>query len=224
MQGPVAQRDDVVGAAFLTSASLAVAGEGVRRVSTILVNNAISVPDLSAALPLAPASSDLLLPHLAAAAAVAAAVTAARAATLAAWPEFKSASDASNRQTLTMLGTGDIVFISALSGVGEEWLFRGALLPAIGVEWPGVAIAALVFGGLHVTGGRNAAYAAWASAVGLAYGALALWSHDLVTPMAAHALGNLASGLLFKAKESPSGAPAPPPAAGAGDAAGPKER
>ena len=87
----------------------------------------------------------------------------------------------------------------------QEWLFRGALLPAIGLDWPGVAVAAAVFGALHVTGGRNAAFAAWAAAVGGAYGALALWSHDLAAPMAAHVAANFAAAALWKAQQRGSG-------------------
>lgn len=34
----------------------------------------------------------------------------------------------------------------------QEWLFRGALLPAVGLNYTGAAISAAVFGALHVTG------------------------------------------------------------------------
>lgn len=38
----------------------------------------------------------------------------------------------------------------------QEWLFRGALLPAVGVNYTGAAVAAAVFGALHVTGAAPA--------------------------------------------------------------------
>ena len=46
----------------------------------------------------------------------------------------------------------------------------GALLPALGGGWLGAVGAGAVFGALHVGGGRNAAFAAWAGGVGLLYG------------------------------------------------------
>ncbi len=81
----------------------------------------------------------------------------------------------------------------------QELLFRCALLPAVGADWAGVAVAAAVFGALHVGGGRNAAFAVWASVVGLAYGALAVTLRDGSAPMAAHALANAAGALAWRA-------------------------
>lgn len=43
----------------------------------------------------------------------------------------------------------------------QELLFRGALLPLVGVDWRGVAASGLVFGILHISGGRNVAFATW---------------------------------------------------------------
>ncbi len=69
----------------------------------------------------------------------------------------------------------------------------------MGADWAGVAVAAGVFGALHVGGGRNAAFAVWASVVGLAYGALAVTLRDGSAPMAAHALANAAGALAWRA-------------------------
>ena len=55
----------------------------------------------------------------------------------------------------------------------------------------------MTFGVLHNSGGRNPAFAAWASAVGCAYGALFLATGNLCVPALAHALANLASGGLW---------------------------
>lgn len=43
----------------------------------------------------------------------------------------------------------------------QELLFRGALLPLIAPDWQGVAISGIVFGTLHLSGGRNSAFALW---------------------------------------------------------------
>lgn len=134
--------------------------------------------------------------------AAAAAVTAARLALLAAWPAFREASDRSNEQALSPLGPADLLVVSLLPGLSEELLFRGALVPAIAPDWRGAVIAGLVFGALHSGGGRNAAFAAWASAVGCLYGALLLSTGSLWVPALAHSTANLASAALWKAGAS----------------------
>jgi len=116
-----------------------------------------------------------------------------------AWPEFRQAGDAAGA-TLRGLSWTDVLLVAAVSGLGEELLFRDALLPAFAPDWRGAAAAAAVFGVLHVSGGRNSAYAVWATAVGLAYGLLALQLHDGWAPVAAHALANAAGGLLWQAE------------------------
>jgi membrane protease YdiL (CAAX protease family) len=123
----------------------------------------------------------------------AAAVTAARFLLKQQWPEFREASDRSNQQVLTSLGWPDVVLVALLSGVSEELLFRWAL---IGCTWPdarGVLLSGAVFGVLHVSGGRNAAFAAWASAVGCLYGAAFLATGNVWVPAGAHAIANFAS-------------------------------
>ena len=52
---------------------------------------------------------------------------------------------------------------------------------------------------LHNSGGRNPAFAAWASAVGCAYGALFLATGSVACPALAHTLANVASGALWRA-------------------------
>lgn len=61
----------------------------------------------------------------------------------------------------------------------------------------GVAIAGATFGFLHNNGGRNPAFALWASLVGCAYGFLFITTQNLYTAMLAHSLANLASGVLW---------------------------
>ena len=59
----------------------------------------------------------------------------------------------------------DVVTVAVLPALAEETLFRGALLPAIGVSPVGVVGAGVVFGASHAGGGRNAALAAWVRSV-----------------------------------------------------------
>lgn len=58
-------------------------------------------------------------------------------------------------------------------------------------------IAGAVFGLLHQSGGRNPAFALWASAVGCTYGWLLLATGSVYAPMLAHSVANLASAALW---------------------------
>jgi membrane protease YdiL (CAAX protease family) len=76
----------------------------------------------------------------------------------------------------------EIVILALASSVGEELLFRGALLP-----WAGVWVQAIVFALLHIGPGRRfLPWTASAFALGLAFGLLARWSGNLGGPIAAH--------------------------------------
>lgn len=80
----------------------------------------------------------------------------------------------------------EIAFIALLSGIGEEYLFRGALQERFGI-W----IATLVFAAIHWPVNRN--FLPWpvlAGIVGLGLGFLKEWTDSLVAPAAAHALIN----------------------------------
>lgn len=60
-----------------------------------------------------------------------------------------------------------------------------------------VLVSGVVFGALHVGGGRNSAFAAWAIVVGWAYGAAYLQTGDLLVPALAHSAANYASAYLW---------------------------
>ena len=76
----------------------------------------------------------------------------------------------------------EIVILALASSIGEELLFRGALLP-----WFGVWIQAAVFAALHIGPGRR--FLPWtlsALVLGVAFGWLAMWTGNLGGPIAAH--------------------------------------
>jgi membrane protease YdiL (CAAX protease family) len=76
----------------------------------------------------------------------------------------------------------EIVILALASSIGEELLFRGALLP-----WLGVWLQAIVFAMLHIGPGRR--FLPWtvsALVLGLAFGFLARWTGNLGGPIAAH--------------------------------------
>lgn len=80
------------------------------------------------------------------------------------------------------LTTYEITILALASSIGEEILFRGALLP-----WMGVWLQALVFALLHVGPGRR--FLPWtlsALIMGLAFGWIAVWTENLGAPIAAH--------------------------------------
>ena len=80
----------------------------------------------------------------------------------------------------------EIALLALLSGVAEEYLFRGALQEKFGI-W----VATAVFAAVHWPVNRN--FLAWpflAGIVGLGLGGLKEWTDSLVAPAAAHVLIN----------------------------------
>lgn len=78
-----------------------------------------------------------------------------------------------------------VVFALA-SGVGEELLFRGALLP-----WLGMLVSSLLFGALHI--GADRRLVLWipvAFAIGLVFASLSLYTGDVAAAIVAHSLVN----------------------------------
>jgi membrane protease YdiL (CAAX protease family) len=134
----------------------------------------------------------------------AAAVTAARFVLKQQWQEFREASDCSNRQVLSNLGWPDVALVALLSGASEELLFRWALITATWPDAKGVLLSGAVFGVLHISGGRNAAFAAWSTAVGCLYGAAFLATGNVWVPAGAHALANFAAAAVWKSSSSSS--------------------
>lgn len=90
--------------------------------------------------------------------------------------------------------SGSIAAISVATAVGEELLFRGALLPTI-ASYTGVGLAwvlsSLAFGLVHVPSSR--ALIPWtltACAMGLVFGLLYVVTGEVLAPIAAHAMIN----------------------------------
>jgi uncharacterized protein len=88
--------------------------------------------------------------------------------------------------TLRLDGAG-IVAIATLSAFAEELVFRGLLMP-----WLGLLPQALLFGVVHaqLSGPSRWVWVAWASVVGLALGGIFGVSGSLLGPMLAHGLIN----------------------------------
>jgi membrane protease YdiL (CAAX protease family) len=102
------------------------------------------------------------------------------------------------------------VWSNACARQYSSWCFRvrgfccGVLMCCHFVCRRGALIAGVVFGLLHTSGGRNAAFAAWASAVGCTYGAAFLYTSNIYVPVLAHSLANVAAGALWMEQNSSS--------------------
>jgi uncharacterized protein len=85
-----------------------------------------------------------------------------------------------------------LAIISVLAGLGEEMLFRGVIQAAVAQEiggprgmWLGLAVAAVLFGMLHLV---TPTYAVLAALIGLYLGGLWLLCDNLLAPVTTHAV------------------------------------
>jgi membrane protease YdiL (CAAX protease family) len=100
------------------------------------------------------------------------------------------------------LGPDAILVVAIASSIGEETLFRGALVPAVGP-----IVSSLLFGVLHQLRGRSrVAWWLFATIVGLAFAYLFRFTGSLLGPIVAHAVVN-AVNLRFLLTHDPHRAP-----------------
>jgi len=93
------------------------------------------------------------------------------------------------RETFGVLRHRDVVIFSLSSAVGEELLFRGAVMPTLGLP-----VSAALFGAAH--GFFRGPYRAWslyATVTGVLLGVLTMWTGTLVAAIVCHATVNFAS-------------------------------
>lgn len=94
-------------------------------------------------------------------------------------------------QILGGLHVVDAILLALLSAVGEELLFRGVLLPYVGL-----ASSSAIFGFAHLVPRKRLwVWSIWATAAGLAFGWMAIATGGLLAPIAAHFAVN-AAGLV----------------------------
>jgi membrane protease YdiL (CAAX protease family) len=106
------------------------------------------------------------------------------------------------RPVARALGLDAVPLVAVASAIGEETLFRGALVPAIGV-----VVSSIVFGAMHQVRGRSrVTWWVFATLVGLAFGALFRATGSLVGPLVAHAAVN-AINLRFLMTHDPAKTP-----------------
>lgn len=115
------------------------------------------------------------------------------------WPHYRRSADFYLTLVLRPLAWPDLLWLGLLPGLSEEFLFRGVMLPAIGLNATGVIFSSLCFGVLHLSGLQQWPYVLWATAIGFVLGISALWTGNLMVPVIAHVLTNLLSSLMWKA-------------------------
>lgn len=114
------------------------------------------------------------------------------------WPAYRQSADFYLELVLKPLFLPDLIWLGLLPGLSEELLFRGVMLPALGLDTAALVVTSLCFGILHLSGLQQWPYAVWASAVGLILGYSAVATGNLLVPITAHIVTNLISSYLWK--------------------------
>jgi uncharacterized protein len=116
------------------------------------------------------------------------------------WGGYRISADYYLELVLKPLALPDLIWLGLLPGMSEELLFRGVMLPAIGLNWFGVVISSLCFGVLHFSGSQQWSYVIWATIVGGILGWSAIETGNLLIPIVAHITANFISGCVWKFK------------------------
>lgn len=114
------------------------------------------------------------------------------------WPGYRQSADYYLELVLKPLVLPDIIWLGLLPGMSEELLFRGVMLPALGLNMTGLVATSLLFGVLHLSGPKQWPYVVWASVVGLLLGFSAIATGNLLVPIVAHVATNLISSYMWK--------------------------
>ncbi len=103
---------------------------------------------------------------------------------------------------LKPLALPDLIWLGLLPGLSEELLFRGVMLPALGLNHLAVIVSSICFGVLHLSAPGQWAYVVWATIIGVILGYSALLSGNLLVPIVAHVVTNLVSSFFWKIQQS----------------------
>jgi len=122
-------------------------------------------------------------------------ITAASALVYRLWPAYRRSADFYVRLVVEPLIWPDLFWLGLLPGLSEELLFRGVMLPALGMSWAGLLVSSICFGILHFSGWP---YVIWATVVGLLLGYSALATGNLLVPIVAHIVTNLVGSIMWK--------------------------
>ncbi|BAY19534.1 abortive infection protein [Nostoc sp. HK-01] len=117
------------------------------------------------------------------------------------WPAYRQSADYYLELVLRPLAWPDLIWLGLLPGLSEELLFRGVMLPALGLDHVAVIVSSLCFGVLHLSGSQQWPYVMWATVIGLILGYSALLSGNLLVPIVAHIMTNWVSSYFWKIQQ-----------------------
>lgn len=117
------------------------------------------------------------------------------------WPAYRQSADYYLAFVLAPLVLSDSVWVGLLPGLSEELLFRGVMLPAIGLSVTGLVVSSACFGVLHMSGLHQWPYAIWAGVIGLLLGSSVLLTGNLLVPIVAHVTTNFVSSLFWQRQQ-----------------------
>jgi uncharacterized protein len=120
----------------------------------------------------------------------------------AAWANYRESADFYLAMVLKPLAMPDVIWLGLLPGLSEELLFRGVMLPELGLDLIGIVLSSLCFGILHMSNVQQWPYAAWATLVGMLLAITMVETGNLFIPIIAHITTNFVSGLTWKLQYS----------------------
>ncbi|GJS62161.1 E3 ubiquitin protein ligase AIRP2 [Tanacetum coccineum] len=140
----IASRSSVLQACTVTSGFIALAGVVIRQGSNFASSQGWPIADCSSEI-----SFDFEIWHLQLITGLVILISSSRFLLLKTWSDFAESSEASNQLVLTSLELLDYAFVAFLPGISEELLFRGALLPLIGINLTSATLLS-AFSGIHI--------------------------------------------------------------------------
>lgn len=117
------------------------------------------------------------------------------------WPAYRRSAAFYLKFVLEPLQLPDVLWLGLLPGLSEELLFRGVMLPTIGLSIVGLGVSSFCFGVLHLSGWRQWPYMVWATLIGGVLGGSAIATGNLWVPIVAHISTNLMSSFFWKLRE-----------------------
>jgi membrane protease YdiL (CAAX protease family) len=117
------------------------------------------------------------------------------------WGRYRQSADEYLAIVLKPLHWPDLLWLGLLPGLSEELLFRGVMLPAIGLNELGILVSGASFGVLHLSSLQQWPYVVWATVIGLLLAISAVATGNLLVPIVAHVATNLASSIVWKLRQ-----------------------
>ncbi|CEJ46273.1 CPBP family intramembrane glutamic endopeptidase [Umezakia ovalisporum] len=113
-------------------------------------------------------------------------------------PPYRKSADYYLNIVIKPLALPDLIWLGLLPGLSEELLFRGVMLPALGLDNVAVIVSSLSFGVLHLSSPQQWPYVIWATIIGLILAFSALFTGNLLVPIVAHMVTNWISSCFWK--------------------------